>query len=43
MYVAIVSFKMCLPINDKLKFGCEYKIAQKVDIVLGLICLIPMH
>jgi len=36
MYVAIVSIKMCLSINDISKCGGEYKITQKVDVVLGL-------
>ena len=42
MYVAIVSIKMCLSINDISKCGGEYKIVPKVDIVLGLICSISM-
>ena len=37
MYVEIVGIKMCLSINNISKCGGEYKIAQKVDIVLGLI------
>jgi len=36
MYVAIVSIKMCLSINDISKCGGEYNIARKVDIVLGM-------
>jgi len=43
MYVAIVRIKMCLSINNISKCGGEYKIAQKVDILLGLICSITMH
>jgi len=43
MYVGIVSIKMCLSINDKSMCGDEYKIACKVDIVLGLIHSISMH
>ena len=36
-----VSIKMCLSsVNDISKCGGEYKIARKVDIVLGLICSI---
>jgi len=35
-YVAIVSIKMCLSINDKSMCGGEQKMARKVDIVLGL-------
>jgi len=42
-YVALVSIKMYLSINDISKCGGEYKIVQKVDIVLGLICSISMH
>ena len=43
MYVAIVSIKMCLSINDISKCCAEYKRTQKGDIVLGLICSISMH
>ena len=43
MYVAMVSIKMCLSINDICKCGGEYNIARKVDIILGLICSISMH
>jgi len=42
MYVAIVSVKMCLSVHI-CRCGGEYKIAQKVDIVLGLMCSISMH
>jgi len=35
-YVAVVSIKMCLSINDIDKCVGEYKIARKVDIVAGL-------
>ena len=43
MYIARVSIKMCLSINNISKCGAEYKITRKVDIVLGLICSISMH
>ena len=43
MYVAIVNIKMCLSIIDINKCAGEYKIARKVDIVLGLMCSITMH
>jgi hypothetical protein len=43
MYVAIVSIKMCLSVNDISKCGAEYKITQKVDIILGVIYSICMH
>jgi hypothetical protein len=36
MYVAVVSIKMCLSLNDISKCGGEYKIARKVDIVLRI-------
>jgi hypothetical protein len=35
MYVAVVGIKMCLSINEISKCGGEYKMARKVDIVLG--------
>jgi len=41
--VAIVSNKMCLSINNISMCGDEYKIARKVDIILGLISSISMH
>ena len=43
MFVAIFSIKMCLSINNISKCGGEYKIARKVDIVLGLMCSISRH
>jgi hypothetical protein len=43
MYVAIVNIKMCLSIIDISKCAGEYKIAQKVDIIVGLVCSITMH
>jgi hypothetical protein len=43
MYVAIAGIKMYLSINDIKKCIREYKIAQKVNIVDGLICSISMH
>jgi hypothetical protein len=43
MYVAIVSIKMCLSINDIRKCGDEYKIAWKVDIELGWMCSISIY
>jgi len=42
VYVAIVSIKMCLSVNGINKRLGEYKIARKVDIVVGLICFISM-
>ena len=42
MYVAIVSIKMCLSINDISKCGGQYKIVRKVDTVLDIICSIAM-
>jgi len=41
-YVAIVSIKMCLSINDINKPVAEYKIARTFDTVVGLICFISM-
>ena len=35
MYVTIIRIKMCLSINNVSKSGGEYKIAWKVDMVLG--------
>ena len=43
LYDAIVSIKMCLSINDISKCGGEYKVARKVDFVLGVIYSIFMH
>jgi hypothetical protein len=34
---------MCLSINEISKCGGEYKMARKVDIVLGWICSTSMH
>ena len=43
MYVAIASIKMHLSINDIKKCIGEYEIAQKVNLVDGLVCYISVH